>query len=108
MPRITFLTSGATHEVPAGTSFLDFCQENETPHEFGCTVGSCGTCRLVLEEGADHVNPITEEEQDTLFMVTHEEGARLGCQLVVNGDITLRPAKDKDFEDPDSWTREGG
>jgi len=96
--RITFLETGANYEVAAGTSFLEFCQEHDAPHEFGCTVGSCGTCRLVLEEGADHVNAMTEEEQDTLYMVTDEHGARLGCQLIVNGDITLRRAKDKDVD----------
>ena len=99
MPKITFLKTGDIFEVPEGTSFVEFCQENDAPHDFGCTVGSCGTCRLVLEEGADNVNPVTEEEQDTIFMVTTEEGARLGCQLIVNGDIALRPAEDRDAED---------
>jgi adenylate cyclase len=96
MPKITFLTTGETYEVSPGTSFLDFCQENDMPHDFGCTVGSCGTCRLVLVEGAGNVQPITEEEADTLFMVTHERGARLGCQLIVNGDIAVRKAADHD------------
>ena len=59
MPKITFITTGATYEVPAGTRFVEFCQENDAPHDFGCTVGSCGTCRAVLEAGADNVNPIT-------------------------------------------------
>lgn len=96
MPKITFLTTGEVHEVPSGTSFLEFCEANDAPHDFGCTVGSCGTCRLVLEEGADNVQPITEEEQDTLDMVTDEPGARLGCQMIVYGDVALRPARDRD------------
>ena len=96
MPKITFVVNGQSYEVPEGTSFVEFCQENDAPHEFGCTVGSCGMCRAVLEEGADNVNPITEEEQDTLDMVTDEKGARLGCQLVVNGDIAIRAARDID------------
>lgn len=96
MPKITFLRSGEVFEVPVGTSFLDFCQNHDVPHEFGCTAGSCGTCRLVLEQGGDNVQPLTEEEADTLFMVTEEEGARLGCQMIVNGDIALRPALDRD------------
>lgn len=91
MPRITFLKTGQSFEVPAGTSYLEFCQTNEVPQDFGCTVGSCGTCCLVLEEGADHVQPLSDEERETVEMVTDEEG-RLGCQLVVNGDISLRPA----------------
>ncbi len=92
MPTITFLTTDATFEVEAGTSFLEFCQANDAPHDFGCTVGSCGTCCLVLEEGAENVQPITDEERETVEMVTDEQGARLGCQMTVNGDIRLRPA----------------
>lgn len=92
MPKITFLKTGQTFEVPAGTRFLEFCQENDAPHDFGCTVGSCGTCVLVLEEGADHVQPIDDEERETVEMCTDVAGARLGCQMVVHGDVALRPA----------------
>ena len=53
-------------------------------------------CRAVLEQGADQVNPITEDEQDTLDMVTDEKGARLGCQLEIQGDISIRMARDVD------------
>lgn len=91
MSKITFLSTGETHEVPAGTSFLAFCQENDAPHDFGCTVGSCGTCRCVIEAGAENVNPPTGEELETVEMCTDVEGARLGCQLVVNGDVSIRP-----------------
>jgi len=92
MPKIRFLKTGETVEVPAGTRFLDYCQANDAPHDFGCTVGSCGTCVLVLEEGAGNIQPITNEERETIEMCTSEEGARLGCQMIVNGDIALRPA----------------
>ena len=92
MPKLTFLKTGQSFEVPAGTSFLEFCQENDTPHEFGCTVGSCGTCVLVIESGETNVNPLTSEERETVEMVTSREGARLGCQLKILGDIAIRPA----------------
>ena len=46
MPKITFLRDGTTLEVPVGASFLQVCQDNDAPHDFGCTVGSCGTCVL--------------------------------------------------------------
>ena len=64
MPKITFLKTGQTFEVPAGTRFLEFCQENDAPHDFGCTVGSCGTCCCVLTEGAGEVNEINDEERE--------------------------------------------
>lgn len=92
MPKITFLRTGQSFDVPAGTRFLDFCQDNNAPHDFGCTVGSCGTCVLVLEQGQNNVSPSTDEERETVEMCTDAKGARLGCQLVVKGDIALRPA----------------
>jgi len=91
MPKLTFLVSGQTHDVPDGTSFLEFCQENGAPHDFGCTVGSCGTCRLEIVEGAESVDPITDEERETIEMSTDFAGARLGCQLFIHGDLAVRP-----------------
>lgn len=92
MPRITFSKTGQTFEVPEGASLLEFCQANETPQDFGCTVGSCGTCCVVVEAGAENLNASTDEEMETVEMCTAEDGARLGCQLVINGDVTVRPA----------------
>jgi ferredoxin len=91
MPKLTFLKTGQTFEVPAGTSFLDFCQENHAPHDFGCTVGSCGTCVLQIESGEKNVNPIGDDERETVEMCTAVKGARLGCQLKVLGDLAVRP-----------------
>ena len=91
MPKLTFLDTTKTYDVPAGASFLQVAQEHGE-HDFGCTVGSCGTCRLEVVEGAAHVPPITAAERETVEMCTAVEGARLGCQLRVNGDIAIRPA----------------
>jgi ferredoxin len=89
MPKLTFLDNGHEYEVAVGTSFLEFCQENGE-HDFGCTVGSCGTCRLVIESGAGNVNPPTSDELETVEMCTDVAGARLGCQLKILGDIAVR------------------
>lgn len=91
MPKVTFLKNDTVLECEPGTSFLDLCQENGAPHEFGCTVGSCGTCRLEIVEGAENVNPQTDEERETVEMCTDVEGARLGCQLTIQGDLSVRP-----------------
>ncbi len=93
MPQLTFAATGESYDVPEGTRFLDFCQENNLPHDFGCTVGSCGTCACVVTEGAESLPSIGDEESETVEMATDEEGARLGCQLVITGDITVRAAE---------------
>ncbi len=92
MPKLTYLINGHSYDVPAGTSFLEFSQENGE-HDFGCTVGSCGTCRLTIESGSDHVNPISDEERETVEMCTDVAGARLGCQLKILGDLAIRPVE---------------
>ena len=94
MPKITLAANGQTYEVPEGTSFLEFCQANNAPHDFGCTVGSCGTCRLELLEGAENVSPPSEDERETLEMCTDLETARLGCQLLIQGDVKIRQLED--------------
>lgn len=91
MPKITFVRDGTSIEVPAGGSFLKACQDEDANHDFGCTVGSCGTCILVFESGAENVPPPSKDEFETLDMCTSVKGARLGCQLVVRGDIAVKP-----------------
>lgn len=91
MPKLTFSKTGQTYDVPAGTSFLEFCQTHDAPHDFGCTVGSCGTCVLRIEAGVGNVNPISRDERETVEMCTAVEGARLGCQLTILGDVAVRP-----------------
>lgn len=92
MPKLTFAATGETYEVPEGTRFLDYCQENDLPHDFGCTVGSCGTCACVVTAGGEGLAPVGDEEAETVEMATDEEGARLGCMMVVNCDVTIRAA----------------
>jgi 2Fe-2S ferredoxin len=91
MPIVTFSHTGATLEVEAGGSFLTACEASDAPADFGCQAGACGVCILVVEEGADNLSPGTEEELELASQFSSEATARLGCQLVVNGDITVRP-----------------
>ena len=91
MPKLTYLPTGASFEVPAGTRYMDLCQKEDLPQPFGCTVGSCGTCCLVVEKGLESCEPMSEDERDTVTMCTDEKNARLGCQLVIQGDLALRP-----------------
>jgi ferredoxin len=45
---------------------------------------------LELVSGAGNVNPMSDEERDTIEMCTDVAGARLGCQLSILGDVTIR------------------
>jgi ferredoxin len=89
MPKLTIVKHAKTFDVETGTRFLEFCEDHPGLHEFGCQVGSCGTCVSVIRAGADHLNPVSRDEKDTLEMCTDVAGARLGCQLVINGDVAI-------------------
>jgi ferredoxin len=91
MPKLTFLKHNQTFEVETGAKFLDFCEDHPGLHEFGCQVGSCGTCVLTIRSGPENVNPVSRDEMDTIEMCTDVKGARLGCQLSIQGDIAILP-----------------
>jgi len=93
MPTLTLADTGDQYEVPAGTSLIEFAQEKGLSLQFGCTMGSCGVCCVVVEAGMDHLNAISDVEEETTEMVTNLDNARLACQLVIEGDVTLRPAE---------------
>ncbi len=91
MPKISFPSTGASYEVPAGTPMLDFCQTNETPVNFGCTMGSCGTCASVIECEEGAIEAASEDEVELLELTTDKPGARLVCLCIANGDLSIDP-----------------
>ena len=90
MPTITFADTSTTIDVEVGSSLLDACEANDTPVEFSCTVGACATCVIAIEAGADNVNAADGDEISCASSATDAAGARLACQIIVNGDITVR------------------
>lgn len=90
MAKITIAPAGETFECTDGATFLEVCQDQDVSFEFGCMNGSCATCVCVVEAGAGNVAAAGEDEADTVEMATDADGARLGCKLVVNGDVTIR------------------
>jgi 2Fe-2S ferredoxin len=89
MPILTLTDSGDTFEVPAGTYLLDYAQANGLNIPFGCTMGSCGTCGVLVEKGMGNLNEISDDEQDGIELLGAED-SRLCCQLVINGDVSMK------------------
>ncbi len=53
--------------------------------------GVCGVCYVVVESGAENISAPEDDERATLdTMVDDCQGARLACQAVVSGDVTVR------------------
>jgi ferredoxin len=90
MPKLTFVRHAKTFEVESGTRFVEFCEDHPGLHEFGCQVGSCGTCVSTIESGASNLNPPSRDELDTIEMCTDVPSARLGCQLTILGDVAIK------------------
>lgn len=68
-------------EIP----LLEICYQYDTPINFSCRIGMCGTCRVSFSEGIENVSPKNEEE----LILTREPNERLGCQCTIKGDVTI-------------------
>ncbi|MCP5465040.1 MAG: (2Fe-2S)-binding protein [Deltaproteobacteria bacterium] len=91
MPKVTFTSDNKTIEVPAGSKLVDVVEQAGATLPFGCRLGSCGTCRCIVVDGMDNINPLTEAEHDLFSNLTSVgKQERLGCQIVVNGDVSIQ------------------
>ena len=64
MPTITNIKDSRTLEVPCNEKIINQFQELDVI--FSCQDGLCGTCRIVVEEGMDCLEELTQEELDKL------------------------------------------
>lgn len=91
MPKVTFVTDKKTIEVPVGAKVPDIVDENNLTLPFGCRLGSCGTCRVIIEQGMENLNPKNSLEEDLFENFTSVgDDERLACQLVIQGDVSIR------------------
>jgi adenylate cyclase len=69
-----------------GLSLLEISLANGVPHAHVCGGrGRCGTCRVQVEAGADHLSSPDVAEQMMLASVHAPAGVRLACQARVLG-----------------------
>lgn len=105
MPRVSIQGTDKTFEVNVGEILYDSLadQGHELPH--GCLAGSCGACRVNVQEGAGNLQAAGVIEQNTIealrdeFRKTHGETfladktIRLSCRARVLGDVVIEPIK---------------
>ena len=91
MPKIKFLHDDITIEVQSGSKLLDVVARTGATLPFGCRMGSCGTCRCLIKDGTENINERTEAENDLFENLTSVgSDERLGCQIVVYGDVAIQ------------------
>lgn len=88
---ITFEDTGLVVSTSAGRSFMEICDEFNTPVLIGCRSASCGTCLVRITAGGDNLSPTSETEAILLSVLADgDPQARLACQCTVHGPISVR------------------
>lgn len=89
-----------TVSAPEGGSIADLCDDLGAPVPFSCRSANCGTCRIVLLEGAESLEAAEDEELDVLDVFSQKPPKfRLACCAKVRsgqGTVRLRPVGDDD------------
>ncbi|MER3417309.1 MAG: ferredoxin [Gemmataceae bacterium] len=108
MPKVVFVNEKKEIEVPVGANLREEALRAGIPLYRGihrlvnCRgKGLCGTCRVYVRKGMEHLSPKRLLERIRLAMmpfanIGHENEVRLACQCQVLGDceIVTRPRKD--------------
>ena len=79
-----------------GQTLLDICLNNDIELHHNCGgVCACTTCHLYIEKGMDHLEEISDKEEDFIDRAVNPRlNSRLGCQsLILDGsgeiEVTL-------------------
>ena len=90
MPTIEFRTSGRRVDFDDGTevNLLRVAIRNDCGVPYKCASGNCGTDRVHVEAGHEHLSPVRRKEQDRLGE-SLADGWRLACQTYASGDVVL-------------------
>jgi ferredoxin len=90
LPTIEFRTSGRTVDFDDGSevNLLRVAIRNDCGVPYRCASGNCGTDRVYVEAGAEHLSPIRRKERERLGDAV-DAGWRLACQTYASGDVSL-------------------
>ena len=91
MPKVTFIPSGLSGEVPEKTTIFESAEQLglDIPHECGC-FATCSTCRVVVEKGSENLSEIEFDEENMLEVAELLPPYRLSCQAKILGDVTIQ------------------
>lgn len=86
----TLRFKGVAAPIVAGSTMLELLLDARAPVVYLCMGGSCGTCRVRITAGGQHLEPRCAGEEDH-GLRTDE---RLACQAVMTGagDVTVDQA----------------
>jgi ferredoxin len=90
MAAITFMPSGETFEVENGTTILLAAVRNglHLPHD--CTEAICGTDKVKVVAGGEHLSAKDDNEDLTLTMLNAAPDDRLACVARIHGAVVVK------------------
>jgi len=82
-------------KVEEGQTLLEIALKNDIELHHNCGgVCACTTCHLYIEKGMDHIDEITDKEEDFIDRAKDPRlNSRLGCQSLLldgNGEIEVK------------------
>lgn len=89
MPKVTFFPANRTFEVRVGVTVLVAAVQNGIQLRHDCTEAICGTDRVKVLAGKDHLSEKNENEELTLEMMNAGPTDRLGCVAKILGDVVV-------------------
>ncbi|HLF18458.1 MAG TPA: 2Fe-2S iron-sulfur cluster-binding protein [Candidatus Omnitrophota bacterium] len=78
------IIDGEEHDIPDGARIDEVCEKSGIP--FSCNSGVCGTCQIEVQEGADNLGDLNDEEKE----LGMDRNNRLSCQCsILKGTVKI-------------------
>jgi adenylate cyclase len=91
MSAIFYLPDQLTIDVDSAQTILNASLASGIPHTHVCGGNArCSTCRVVILEGLDNINPRNEKETALAHRLGFDASIRLACQSTITGRVKLR------------------
>jgi ferredoxin len=87
--------NGKRYPVKAGEDVLSQLLMAKANIQYLCMGGSCGTCKVCVISGGEHLEPMAGGE---LYYLEPESSERLACQAIClgTGDVVITQAQERD------------
>ena len=91
--HVTVVGQGISGAIDAKDSILKWAESHDVKIDSDCRVGKCGLDVIRIVSGAEHLNPVTENETKTLRRDGVSPGpCRLACMTKVSGPVEVEVA----------------
>jgi len=90
MPTVIFEPISKHMKIPSGQTIYQAVQK--LGHTLTTVCGGngiCGKCKVIIIEGNDNLNSVTETERKFLSDKLIEQGYRLACRSIISGDVRI-------------------